>query len=198
MPVKGLREEIERILISPGEIAARVRDLGREISRDYLRGAARDPHGRALLVVGIMKGAIPFLADLIRAMEIPLEYDLMSVSSYRNGTSPGEVRILKDLDRSIAQRDVLIVEDIVDTGNTLDHILRLFRARSPASVRVCTLLDKPHRREVDVEVHYVGFTLPEDVFVVGYGLDFAELYRNLPFIGVLRKEIYEEAGVAGR
>jgi len=149
-------------------------------------------------VVGILKGAIPFLADLIRAIDLPLEYDFMSVSSYRNGTSPGEVRILKDLDRSIAKRDVLIVEDIVDTGNTLDHILRLFRARSPASLRVCTLIDKPVRREVDVEVHYVGFTIPEDVFVVGYGLDYAELYRNLPFIGVLRREIYEEARVEDR
>ena len=151
-----------------------------------------------MLVVGILKGAMPFMADLIRAINLPLEYDLMSVSSYRNGTSPGEVRILKDLDRSIHGRDVLLVEDIVDTGNTLDHILRLFRARSPASIRVCTLLDKPYRREVDVPVHYVGFILPEDVFVVGYGLDFAELYRNLPFIGVLKKEIYEEAGVADR
>ena len=195
MAVKGIREEIERVLITPEEIADRVRALGAEIVRDYRGDAARDPHGRPLLVVGILKGAIPFLADLIRAIDLPLEYDLMSVSSYRNGTSPGEVRILKDLDRSIAQRDVLIVEDIVDTGNTLDHILRLFRARSPASVRVCTLIDKPVRREVEVPVHYVGFTIPENVFVVGYGLDYAELYRNLPFIGVLKREIYGEAKV---
>ncbi len=196
--MKGLREEIERVLISAEEIARRVKELGEEIARDYRGGAAKDPYGRPLLVVGILKGAMPFLADLIRVMDIPLEYDLMSVSSYRNGTSPGEVRILKDLDRSIHKRDVLIVEDIVDTGNTLDHILRLFRARSPASIRICTLIDKPARRQVEVPVHYVGFTLPEDVFVVGYGLDFAELYRNLPFIGVLKRKIYEEAGVAGR
>ncbi len=197
--MKGIKEEIERVLISAEEIAQRVRALGEAITRDYREGGvARDPYGRPLLVVGILKGAMPFLADLIRAIDLPLEYDLMSVSSYRNGTSPGEVRILKDLDRSLHGRDVLVVEDIVDTGNTLDHILRLFHARSPASVRICTLIDKPARREVEVPVHYVGFTLPEDVFVVGYGLDFAELYRNLPFIGVLKREIYEEAGVAGR
>ncbi len=199
MAMKGVKEEIERVLISAEEIAQRVRALGEKISRDYGKGGvARDPYRRPLLVVGILKGAMPFLADLIRVIDLPLEYDLMSVSSYRNGTSPGEVRILKDLDRSIAQRDILIVEDIVDTGTTLDHILRLIQARSPASIRICTLIDKPARREVQVPMHYVGFTLPEDVFVVGYGLDYAELYRNLPFIGVLKREIYEEEGIADR
>lgn len=187
-----MKGDIARVVFSAEEIQRRVRELGERIARDYREGgAARDPRGRPLLVVGILKGAMPFLADLIRAMDIPLEYDLMSVSSYRNGTSPGEVRILKDLDSPIGGRDVLVVEDIVDTGNTLEHILRRLRARSPASLRVCALLDKPARREVEVEVDYVGFTLPEDIFVVGYGLDYAELYRNLPFIGVLKEEIYK-------
>lgn len=170
----------------------RVRELGAQIAQDYKNGWKRDPFGRPLLVVGLLKGAMPFMADLIRAMDIPLEYDFMAVSSYRNGTSPGEVRVLKDLDCAIGRRDVLIVEDIVDTGHTLRHILRSLGAREPASLRVCTLLDKPHRREVEVPVDYVGFVLPENVFVVGYGLDYGELYRNLPFIGVLKPEYIRE------
>jgi len=184
-------EDIERVVIPAERIRERVHELGEEIARDYReRGFARDPKGRPLLAVGILKGAAIFLADLVRAMEIPVEYDFMAVSSYRNGTSPGEVRILKDLDRPLFQRDVLVVEDIVDTGATLDHILRRLRARGPASLRVCTLLDKPARRQVEVQVDYVGFTLSQDIFVVGYGLDYAERYRNLPFIGVLKQELY--------
>ncbi|MBC7093635.1 hypoxanthine phosphoribosyltransferase [Candidatus Bipolaricaulota bacterium] len=178
---------IERMIISVDEIGQRVRELGAQISADYRAGAGRDPHRRPLLVVGLLKGAMPFMADLIRAMDIPLEYDFMAVSSYRNGTSPGEVRILKDLDCAIGRRDLLIVEDIVDTGRTLHRILKGLSAREPATLRVCTLLDKPHRREVEVPVDYVGFVLPENLFVVGYGLDYAELYRNLPFIGVLKR-----------
>ncbi|HAZ27344.1 TPA: hypoxanthine phosphoribosyltransferase [Candidatus Acetothermia bacterium] len=179
---------VERMLISADEIARRVRDLGGQIEHDYRCGAARDPRGRPLLMVGILKGAMPFLADLIRTMDLPLEYDIMAMSSYGNGTSPGEVRILKDLDCAIGRRDVLIVEDIVDTGHTLQHLLRGLSARGPATLRVCTLLDKPHRREVEVAVDYVGFVLPENLFVVGYGLDYAELYRNLPFVGILKPE----------
>lgn len=176
------------VLYSAEEIARRVRELGAAISRDYRAGAGRDPHRRPLLVVGLLKGALPFMADLIRAMDIPMEYDFMAVSSYQGKTSPGEVRILKDLDSPVGSRDLLVVEDIVDTGHTLDHILKRLRVREPATLRVCTLLDKPARREVDVPVDYVGFTLEENLFVVGYGLDYAELYRNLPYIGVLETE----------
>jgi hypoxanthine phosphoribosyltransferase len=177
---------IERVVISADEIARRVRDLGRQISADYRGGAGRDPRGRPLLVVGILKGAMLFMADLIRSLDLAIEYDFIAVSSYGNGTSPGEVRILKDLDRAIGGRDVLIVEDIVDTGHTLQHLLGGLSARGPATLRVCSLLDKPQRREVEVPVDYVGFVLPEDLFVVGYGLDYAEVYRNLPFVGILK------------
>jgi len=179
---------IERVVISTEEIARRVRDLGRQIAADYRGSAGQDARGRPLLVVGILKGAMPFMADLIRAIQLAVEYDFMAVSSYGNGTSPGEVRILKDLDCAIGGRDVLIVEDIVDTGHTLQHILAGLSARGPATLRVCTLLDKPHRREVEVPVDYVGFVLPECLFVVGYGLDYAEAYRNLPFVGTLKPE----------
>lgn len=185
----SLLDQIERVIIPQEAISDRVRELGRQISADYgPRRKGRDPRGRPLLVVGILKGALPFMADLVRAIEVPLEYDFMAVSSYGNGTSPGEVRILKDLDCAIGRRDVLIVEDIVDTGHTLQHILGGLAARNPATLRVCTLLDKPHRREVEVPVDYVGFTLAENLFVVGYGLDYAEVYRNLPFVGVLKPE----------
>ncbi len=183
-----MTEGIERVVISAEEIARRVRELGQAITADYRGGAARDLRRRPLLVVGILKGAMPFMADLVRALDLPIEYDFMAVSSYGNGTSPGEVRILKDLDCAIGGRDVLIVEDIVDTGHTLQHLLAGLSARGPASLRVCTLLDKPHRREVEVPVDYVGFVLPENLFVVGYGLDYAEVYRNLPFVGILKPE----------
>lgn len=184
----ALLDGIERVVISAEEISRRVEDLGRQIAADYGRGAGSDPRGRPLLVVGILKGALPFMADLVRALDIPIAYDFMAVSSYGNGTSPGEVRILKDLDCAIGGRDVLIVEDIVDTGHTLQHLLGGLSARGPATLRVCTLLDKPHRREVEVPVDYVGFVLPDNLFVVGYGLDYAEVYRNLPFVGVLKPE----------
>ncbi len=187
-----LVDAIERVVISAEDVARRVRELGEQISKDYRDGAKKDPKKRPLLVVGILKGAMPFMADLMRAIDILMEYDFMAVSSYGNGTSPGEVRILKDLDCAIGRKDVLIVEDIVDTGHTLQHILAGLSARGPASLRVCTLLDKPHRREVDVRVDYVGFVLPENLFVVGYGLDYAELYRNLPFVGVLKPEFVRE------
>ncbi|HAF70970.1 MAG: Hypoxanthine phosphoribosyltransferase [Acetothermia bacterium 64_32] len=181
-------EIIERVVFSTEDIAKRVGELGEQISQDYLDGAGRDPHRRPLLVVGLLKGALPFMADLTRRMHVPMEYDFMAVSSYQGRTSPGEVRILKDLDSPVGSRDLLIVEDIVDTGHTLEHILRRLRAREPASLKVCTLLDKPARRQVDVPVDYVGFTLEENLFVVGYGLDYAELYRNLPYIGAVKPE----------
>ncbi len=189
----ALMNGIERVVISADEIARRVQSLGERISDDYRDGAGKDPRRRPLLVVGILKGAMPFMADLIRALDFPIEYDFMAVSSYGNGTSPGEVRILKDLDCAIGRRDVLIVEDIVDTGHTLRHILGGLSARGPTTLRVCTLLDKPHRREVEVPVDYVGFVLPENLFVVGYGLDYAEVYRNLPFVGILKPDCVREA-----
>jgi len=190
--VTTVTEGIGRVVISAEEIARRVGELGQAITADYRGGAARDSRRRPLLVVGILKGAMPFMADLVRALDLPIEYDFMAVSSYGNGTSPGEVRILKDLDCAIGGRDVLIVEDIVDTGHTLQHLLAGLSARGPASLRVCTLLDKPHRREVEVPVDYVGFVLPENLFVVGYGLDYAEVYRNLPFVGILKPAYVRE------
>jgi len=183
---------VDRILFSADAIQKRVRELGDQISRDYAADARRDTRGRPLLVVGLLKGALPFMADLIRALDVPLAYDFIAVSSYRNGTSPGEVRILKDLESAVGGRDLLIVEDIVDTGHTLRHILRRLWAREPASIRICSLLDKPHRREVDVVVDYVGFVLEDPWFVVGYGLDYGELYRNLPYIGALRPDCVSE------
>jgi len=188
----NISEIIGRVLYSAEDIARRVRELGAQISRDYKAGAGRDPYKRPLLVVGLLKGALPFMADLTRAMDIPMEYDFMAVSSYQGRTSPGEVRILKDLDSPVGRRDLLIVEDIVDTGHTLQHILRRLEVREPASLRVCTLLDKPARRRVEVPVDYVGFTLEENLFVVGYGLDYAELYRNLPYIGVVKPEFVDK------
>ncbi|MFO8034050.1 MAG: hypoxanthine phosphoribosyltransferase [Candidatus Bipolaricaulota bacterium] len=183
---------VEQVLFSAEEIQQRVRELGEEISRDYQSEVRRGTKRPPLLVVGLLKGALPFMADLIRAIQVPLEYDFIAVSSYANGTSPGEVRVLKDLERAVAGRNLLIVEDIVDTGHTLRHITRRLQARDPASIRVCTLLDKPHRREVDVPVDYVGFELKDPWFVVGYGLDFGELYRNLPYIGALHYACVQE------
>ncbi len=180
---------VERVLFSSEDIQQRVQELGQEISKDYRRGLGQDARKRPLLVVGLLKGALPFMADLIRALDIPLEYDFIAVSSYENGTSPGEVRVLKDLERAVGGRDVLIIEDIVDTGHTLRHITRRLWAREPASIRICTLLDKPHRREVEVLPDYVGFVLDAPWFVVGYGLDFGELHRNLPYIGALRPDL---------
>ena len=177
---------VSRVLFSQEAIQKRVQKLGRQIAEDYgARGAGRDPQHRPLVLVCVLRGAFMLLADLAREIPIPVQYDFICVSSYGNGTSPGAVRFVKDLDLSIRGRDVIIIEDIVDTGNTLDYLLRVFSAREPASVRVCALIDKPVRRVVDVNVDYAGFTLESDEFVIGYGMDYAELYRNLPYIGVL-------------
>ncbi len=174
--------DLERCLISRKQVALKVAELGAEISRDY--------KNKPLVVVGILKGAIVFLADLIREITIPLYLDFIAVSSYGSATeSSGVVRILKDLDQSIENKDVLIVEDIIDSGLTLKYMVENLEARQPNSVRVCTLLDKPARRKTRVDVHYNGFVIPDE-FVVGYGLDCNEKYRNLPGIYVLRKEIY--------
>ncbi len=175
--------DVAGVLIPEDQIRARVAELGAQISADYA--------GRELTLVSVLKGSLPFMADLMRAITIPVAIDLMEVSSY-GGTateSSGLVRILKDLSSSIDGRDVLIVEDIIDTGLTLNYLIRYLRGKNPRSLHICTLLDKPARRLVDIPIDYLGFTIP-DQFVIGYGLDYGEHYRNLPFIGVLKPEVY--------
>ncbi|HVW19204.1 MAG TPA: hypoxanthine phosphoribosyltransferase [Solirubrobacteraceae bacterium] len=170
---------IGEILVQPDDLRRRVADLGAEISRDY--------EGRDLLLVGVLKGAIFFLSDLMRELTVPCEVDFMAVASYGSATeSSGVVRILKDLDASIEDRHVLIVEDIVDSGLTLQYLLRNLKARGPATVEVCALLTKPGRREVELQARYVGFEIPNR-FVVGYGLDYGERYRNLPYVAALQE-----------
>jgi hypoxanthine phosphoribosyltransferase len=181
-----LRDDLGAVLLTEEEIAAKVADLGRRIAADYA--------GRNLTLVSVLKGSLPFMADLMRQIPLPLRIDLMEVSSYGGtGTeSSGLVRIIKDLSASIAGEDVLLVEDIIDTGLTLNYLVRYLRGKNPASLRICTLLDKPARRLVDIPVDYIGFEIP-DQFVVGYGLDYDERYRNLRFVGVLRPEVYSPA-----
>jgi len=175
-------DDIAEILVDADALAAKVRELGARIADDY--------RGRDLVLVSILKGALPFLADLMRAIPIPLALDFLEVSSYGASTeSSGVVRILKDLANPIEGHNVLVVEDILDTGHTLAHVIEHLRSQHPASIRLCTLLDKPARRVVPIQIDYRGFEIP-DKFVVGYGLDYAEHYRNLPFIGVLRPEVY--------
>jgi hypoxanthine phosphoribosyltransferase len=183
MRTPDLQADVAEILIPEADIQAKVAELGAQLSRDY--------EGRPLTLVSVLKGSLPFMADLMRAISIPVTIDLMEVSSY-GGTATetsGLVRILKDLSASIEGRDVLIVEDIIDTGLTLNYLLRYLRGKNPRSLRICALLDKPARRLVDIDIDYRGFTIP-DRFVIGYGLDYGEAYRNLPFIGVLRPEVY--------
>ena len=176
-----LEADVAEILIEEEHLQARIDELGREISLDY--------EGRDLLLVGVLKGAVFFLADLMRRLSVPCEIDFMAISSYGDGTdSSGVVRILKDLEASIAGRDVLVVEDIIDSGLTLSYLMRSLAAREPATLEVCALLTKPDRREIEVPVRYVGFPIPNK-FVIGYGLDYAERYRNLPYIGVLNPDI---------
>ena len=185
LPTVDLHEDVAEILVSEAEIADKVAELGARISADYA--------GRPLTLVSVLKGSLPFMADLMRAIELPLRIDLMEVSSYGGSSteSSGLVRILKDLSASIEGEDVLIVEDIIDTGLTLNYLIRYLRGKAPASLRICTLLDKPARRLVEIPVDYIGFTIP-DQFVVGYGLDYGELYRNLRYVGVLKPEVYTE------
>ena len=181
-----LEEHIDHILIDRDRLQARVAELADEISRDY---AGVDN----LLLVCVLKGAVMFLSDLSRLLTIPHAIDFMAVSSYGASTeSSGIVRILMDLETNILDRPVLIIEDIIDSGRTLDYIIRNLSTRGPASLKVCTLLDKKERRVIPIPVDYVGFDVPDE-FVIGYGLDFAELYRNLPFVGVLKPEFYESA-----
>jgi hypoxanthine phosphoribosyltransferase len=189
MTGEPLSGRIARVLFSAEAIDRRTRELAAQIVDDYtLGGAAKDERGRALVLICILRGALVFAADLARRLTMPVEYDLISVSSYGNGTAPGAVRLTKDLEAPIGGRDVLIVEDIIDTGYTLEYLRRSLEARGPASIRVCTLVDKVARRETPAHVDYVGFAMEEDAFIVGYGMDYAELYRNLPFIGVLKPE----------
>jgi len=170
--------EIGEILVPAEDLARRVRELAADVSRDY--------EGRHLILIGVLKGAVFFLSDLMRHLTVPCEVDFMAVASYGSATrSSGVVRILKDLDAVIEGRDVLIVEDIVDSGLTLQYLLRNLGARNPASLEVCALLTKPDRREVDLHARYVGFEIP-DKFVIGYGLDHAERYRNLPYVAALK------------
>jgi hypoxanthine phosphoribosyltransferase len=179
-----LEEGVEKILIDAEKLQARVRELGAEISRDY--------DGRDLLLIGVLKGAVFFMADLMRELTVPCEIDFMAISSYGAQTdSSGVVRILKDLDTNIAGRDVLVVEDIIDSGLTLSYLMRNLGSRKPASLEICALLTKPERREIDVPVRYVGFEIPNE-FVIGYGLDFAERYRNLPYVGTLHPDFHPE------
>ena len=179
-----LSAAVEEVLIDEDALAQRVVELGAEISADY--------RGRDLLLVGVLKGAVFFIADLMRAIDIPCEVDFMAISSYGSATdSSGVVRILKDLDLSIEGRNVLVVEDIVDSGLTLAYLVRTLTARSPASLEICALMTKPARR-VDVQCRYVGFEIPKR-FVIGYGLDFAQRYRNLPYVGILRDELVAQA-----
>ena len=181
--LSSLTNDVAEILISEEAIQQRVAELGKRITLDFA--------GSEVLMIAVLKGALLFLADLVRHVDLPVAMDFLAVSSYGAGTtSSGVVRILKDLDEPIEGRNVVIVEDIVDSGRTLDYLLRMLRQRHPATLHVCTLLDKRERREINVPIDYVGFEVPDE-FVVGYGLDFAEYYRQLPFIGVLKPEIYQ-------
>jgi len=182
MKQQTLDDAVAEILVA---LRTRVQELGEEISNDYA--------GRDLLLVGVLKGAVFFMADLMRALTVPCEVDFMAISSYGAASdSSGVVRILKDLDIPLEGRNVLVVEDIIDSGLTLSYLMRNLKAREPASLDVCALLTKPARREIDIPVRYVGFEIPNK-FVVGYGLDFGERYRNLPYVGVLQEDV--EAGV---
>jgi hypoxanthine phosphoribosyltransferase len=179
-----LERAVTEILVDEESLRSRVAELGEEISRDYA--------GRDLLLIGVLKGAVFFLADLMRQLTVPCEIDFMAISSYGASTdSSGVVRILKDLDINIEGREVLVVEDIIDSGLTLSYLMRNLEARQPASLEVCALMTKPERREIDVPVRYIGFEIPNR-FVIGYGLDFDERYRNLRYVGVLDPSLVPE------
>ncbi len=181
-----MNRDIDHILVSEQQLRDKVAELGAAISRDYA--------GRDLLLVSILKGAVVFMADLMRAVTIPCGIDFMVVSSYggANTTTTGLVKIIKDLDQDLTGKDVLIVEDILDTGITLSNLVPMLQLRNPSSVRLCTILSKPGRRKAQIEPDYCGFEVPDE-FVVGYGLDFDERYRNLPYVGVLKPSVYETA-----
>ena len=178
----NMKEDVLRVLLSEDEIREKVRELGGKITADYKNSN--------LMLVTVLKGAVVFLADLMRQIDVPAEIDFMVVSSYGSGVkSSGVVKIVKDLDVPLAGKDILIVEDILDSGLTLSYIKELLESRGPRSIRIATLLDKPSRRKVDLQADYIGFSVPDEV-VIGYGLDYDEKYRNLPYIGILKPEVY--------
>ena len=178
----NMKEDVLRVLLSEDEIREKVRELGGKITADYKNSN--------LMLVTVLKGAVVFLADLMRQIDVPAEIDFMVVSSYGSGVkSSGVVKIVKDLDVPLAGKDILIVEDILDSGITLSYIKELLESRGPRSIRIATLLDKPSRRKVDLQADYIGFSVPDE-FVIGYGLDYDEKYRNLPYIGILKPEVY--------
>lgn len=179
-----MRADIEEILYSEEALNARLTELGEQITNDYA--------GKPLTVISILKGSNIFTSDLVRKINLPLKMDFMAVSSYGNATeSTGVVRIIKDLDGSVEGENLLIVEDIVDSGLTLKYLKEILLTRTPASVKICTLLDKPARRKESVNIDYLGFEVP-DGFIVGYGIDYAERYRNLPYVGILKRSVYEK------
>lgn len=178
-----MKDDIQSILIGEEELRRKIDEVAAKITEDY--------RGKDLVVVGVLKGSVIFLADLIRRIDLPMSIDFMAVSSYGSGTaSTGAVKILKDLDMPVEGKDVLIIEDILDSGMTLSYIMNLMVVKKTASIKLCTLLDKPERRRVPIAPNYACFTIPNE-FVVGYGLDYDERYRNLPYIGVLAREVYE-------
>ena len=177
-----LEKDIQEVLFSEEQLKTRVNEIAQQISKDYA--------GKEIMLISVLRGSFIFMADLCRAIDLPCTLDFMAVSSYGKGTtSSGQVQITKDLSEDISGRHIIVVEDILDSGNTLSYLLKILENRHPASIRLCTLLDKPERRVKPVEVHYSGFSIP-DAFVVGYGLDYAEMYRNLPYIGILKPEVY--------
>lgn len=177
-----MKNDIETVLISKEELAEITKRLGEQINRDYF--------GKNLLLVSVLKGSVVFMADIMRQITIPCQIDFMSVSSYGSGVkTSGVVKIIKDLDLSVEGYDILIIEDILDSGKTLSYLIELLTARNPSSIKICTLLDKPERRQVDLRPDYYGKTIP-DAFVVGYGLDYDEKYRNLPYVGILKPCVY--------
>ena len=174
--------DIQEVLFSEVQLKNRVQEIARQITADYA--------GKEIMLISVLRGSFVFMADLCRAIDLPCTLDFMAVSSYGKGTkSSGQVQITKDLSEDITDRHIIVVEDILDSGNTLSYLLKILENRHPASIRLCTLLDKPDRRVKPVQVHYSGFTIP-DAFVVGYGLDYAEKYRNLPYIGILKPRVY--------
>lgn len=180
----SMEKDIEKVLISEEEIKKIVSDLGARISEDY--------KDKNLLMVSVLKGSVVFMADLMRAVTIPCRIDFMSVSSYGSGAkTSGVVKIIKDLDLNLEGYDLLVVEDILDSGKTLDYLLNVLKQRNPSSIRICTFLDKPERRQVDLFADYSGTTVPDE-FVVGYGLDYDEKYRNLPYVGALKRSVYSD------
>ena len=182
MKAHMLEQDIQEILFTEEQLKTRVQEIAHEIERDY--------QGKEIMLISVLRGSFIFMADLCRAIDLPCTLDFMSVSSYGKGTtSSGQVQITKDLSEDITGRHIIVVEDILDSGNTLSYLLKILQHRHPASIRLCTLLDKPDRRVKPVEIHYSGFTIP-DAFVVGYGLDYAEKYRNLPYIGIVKPEVY--------